>query len=206
MKIIGLTLVVLTKIIRHLRIKLYRGLFRKHGKHFFFDPDGIYSYKNIDVGDNVNLGVKPIMIAELSTIKIGSGVMFGPEVVVIGGGHNIYAIGNYMIDVSEKTGNEDLGVVIEDDVWIGARAMILRGVIVGRGAIVGAGSLVNKSVPPYSIVGGNPAKVIGFRFAVDDVLRHELAIYPENKRINRESIEKFQRERTMLKPLRNHIV
>lgn len=54
-------------------------------------------------------------------------------------------------------------VVIEDDVWIGHGASILKGVRVGRGSIVAAGAVVIKDVPPYSIVGGVPAKVIGSR-------------------------------------------
>ncbi|WP_435627910.1 acyltransferase [Candidatus Ferrigenium straubiae] len=52
-------------------------------------------------------------------------------------------------------------VIIEDDVWVGARAIILKGVTVGRASIVAAGSVVTKDVPAYSIVGGNPATVIG---------------------------------------------
>ncbi|HSM98261.1 MAG TPA: acyltransferase [Gallionella sp.] len=52
-------------------------------------------------------------------------------------------------------------VMIEDDAWIGARAIILKGVTIGRASIVGAGAVVTKDVPPYSIVGGNPAVVIG---------------------------------------------
>lgn len=52
-------------------------------------------------------------------------------------------------------------VHIEDDAWIGARAIILKGVTVGRASIVGAGAVVTKDVPPYSIVGGNPAVIIG---------------------------------------------
>lgn len=55
-------------------------------------------------------------------------------------------------------------VVIENDVWIGSRATILDGVTIGNGAIVAAGSVVIKDVPPYSIVGGIPAKVIKYRF------------------------------------------
>jgi acetyltransferase-like isoleucine patch superfamily enzyme len=52
-------------------------------------------------------------------------------------------------------------VVIEDDAWIGARAIILKGVTVGRASIIGAGAVVTKDVPSYSVVGGNPAVVIG---------------------------------------------
>ncbi|MBI4517295.1 MAG: acyltransferase [Deltaproteobacteria bacterium] len=51
-------------------------------------------------------------------------------------------------------------VVIEDDVWVGLRATILKGVTLRRGAIVGAGAVVTESVPPYTVVAGNPARVI----------------------------------------------
>jgi maltose O-acetyltransferase len=54
-------------------------------------------------------------------------------------------------------------VVIEDHAWLGTRAMVLPGVTVGRGAVVAAGAVVTKDVPPYTIVGGVPARVIGQR-------------------------------------------
>ncbi len=54
--------------------------------------------------------------------------------------------------------------IIENDVWIGAKAIVLGGITIGTGAIVAAGSVVVKDVPPYAIVGGNPAKLIKFRF------------------------------------------
>jgi len=55
-------------------------------------------------------------------------------------------------------------VVIQDDVWIGHKAMLMSGVTVGYGAVVAAGAVVTKDVPPYAIVGGNPARVIKYRF------------------------------------------
>lgn len=58
------------------------------------------------------------------------------------------------------TTTEKASVVIRKGAWIGARAIILKGVTIGEGAIVGAGSVVTKDVPPYTIVGGNPARVI----------------------------------------------
>jgi len=54
-------------------------------------------------------------------------------------------------------------VTIEDDVWLGANVFVMPGVTIGKGAIVSAGSVVNKSVPSYAIVVGNPARVIGWR-------------------------------------------
>lgn len=52
-------------------------------------------------------------------------------------------------------------VVIEDDVWIGLNAIILKGVKIGRGAVVGAGSVITKNVDPFTVVAGNPPKIIG---------------------------------------------
>ena len=56
-------------------------------------------------------------------------------------------------------------IIVGDDVWIGYRSTILSGVEIGQGAIIAAGSVVTKNVPPYAIIGGNPAKVIRFRFS-----------------------------------------
>jgi acetyltransferase-like isoleucine patch superfamily enzyme len=66
-------------------------------------------------------------------------------------------------------------VSIGHDVWVGRNAIILPGVNVGHGAVVAAGSVVTKDVPPYAIVGGNPAKLIRYRFA-DETLRRLLLI------------------------------
>lgn len=51
-------------------------------------------------------------------------------------------------------------VIIEDDVWIGCNVVVLKGVTIGRGAVIGPGSVVTKSVPPYVIVAGNPARIV----------------------------------------------
>lgn len=61
--------------------------------------------------------------------------------------------------------------VVGNDVWIGAEAMIMPGVKIGHGAVIGSRALVTRDVPPYTIVGGNPAKPIRTRFADDDIAR-----------------------------------
>ncbi len=58
-------------------------------------------------------------------------------------------------------------IIIDDDVWIGHRAMILSGVHIGQGAIIGTGAVVTKDIPPYAVVGGVPAKIIKYRFSED---------------------------------------
>jgi acetyltransferase-like isoleucine patch superfamily enzyme len=88
--------------------------------------------------------------------------MFGPEVMIIGGDINFTKAGYYMRFVKE--GGINLPVTIEDDVWIGARTTILKGVNIGEGSIIGAASLVTKNIIPYTIKVGNPAKPIKTRF------------------------------------------
>lgn len=75
-------------------------------------------------------------------------------------------------------------VVIGNDVWIGERAMILSGVTIGDGAVVGASALVTKDVPPYAIVGGNPARIIRYRFdpaTIKKLLAIRWWFWPEDK-------------------------
>ena len=76
-------------------------------------------------------------------------------------------------DPDYRGAGRNLRVKIGSDVWIGYGAIILSGVTIGRGAIVGAGSVVMSDVRPYAIVLGNPARMVGERFAADVVARHE---------------------------------
>lgn len=75
----------------------------------------------------------------------------------------------------------DKDVVVDEDVWIGSHVTLLPGTHVGRGAILGAGSVVRGSVPPYAIVIGNPAKVVGFRFVPEEAEIHEQKILREGE-------------------------
>ena len=67
--------------------------------------------------------------------------------------------------------------MFECDAWIGRGAILRSGVTIGRGAVVAAGAVVTKDVAPYSIVGGNPAKLIRMRFDAEQIRRHELGLY-----------------------------
>ena len=83
-------------------------------------------------------------------------------------------------------------VIVEEDARIGANVTILCGVTIGRGCIIGAGTVVRKSTPPYSIVIGNPAKVIKFVFSPEDIIEHELRLYPETERCSLDTLKKYQ--------------
>ena len=94
-------------------------------------------------------------------LTIGNYLMMGEDVVIIGGGH---CFERTDIPMGEQPSKEKTSLFIDDDVWIGSRAIILPGCSrIGRGAIIGAGAVVTKDVPDYAIVGGNPAKILKYR-------------------------------------------
>jgi len=145
------------------------------GSNLSYDPDGTYSYPTIYLGDNVVLGTGATLVATRSIIRIGNDVMFGPGVTIRGGNHryDIVGIPTRWVTDDRKRPEDDRDVIIEDDVWVGERAMIMHGVTIGRGSIIGAGSIVTRSVPRYSIAVGNPARVLRPRFTPEEILRHE---------------------------------
>lgn len=106
-------------------------------------------------------------------LTIGKKVIFGPNPTIITGDHRIDVIGKYIMDSKEKLPENDAPVVIEDDVWCGANVTILKGVTIGHGSVVAAGAVVTKSFPPYSIIGGVPAKLLKMRFTQEEMEEHE---------------------------------
>ena len=127
---------------------------------------GAYSY----VGRNCCICLK---------VSIGAYTMLAHEVSIQGGDHRIDIPG---IPICFSGRPEMPETIIEDDVWIGHRAIIIAGVRIGRGAIVGAGAVVTKDVPAYTIVGGVPAKPIGVRFPnPKDRAIHEAMLNSEPK-------------------------
>jgi len=116
-------------------------------------PDQVGS---IEVGENTTLGGTAIV--SYQSVKIGSDVLFGPEVVILDGdGH---PTDRRLPDNAENKYKASAPVVIEDNAWIGLGAMIMKGVTVGHHAVVAAHALVVKDVPPHGVVGGNPAKLL----------------------------------------------
>lgn len=119
------------------------------------------SGRGITLGDRSDLGVDCLV---MGSVQIGADVMMGPRCIFISYNHHFEAISRPM---NTQGIVEDRPVIIEDDVWFGAGCIVLAGVRIGRGSIVAAGSVVTKDVPPYSIVGGNPARLIRSRPQVD---------------------------------------
>ncbi len=104
-----------------------------------------------------NLGVSNFsFLAGQGGLRIGDNVRIGPHVVIYASNH-IFSDPHIPI---AKQGMSARGITIEDDIWIGAGAIILDGVRIGKGSVIGAGAVVTKDIPPYSIAAGVPAKII----------------------------------------------
>ncbi len=151
----------------------------------------IYGPQNLYMEDHTKINGGTIMNTRASvTFKKYSGAAFGCTIIT---GNHMSIPGKHHKMVTDKDKDEldvyheyDKDVVIGEDVWLGANSTILAGVNIGRGAIVGAGSVVRCDVPPYAIVAGNPAKVVGFRFTPNITLLHEEELYPEEERLSEE--------------------
>ena len=105
------------------------------------------------IGDYTRVGLGNTIIGP---VNIGSHVNLAQNITVTGLNHNFEDV-NTPID---KQGVSTSPVVIEDDVWVGANAVILPGVTIGKHSVVAAGSVVSKSIPPYSVCAGIPARVV----------------------------------------------
>lgn len=105
------------------------------------------------IGDYTRIGLGNTLIGPA---QIGNHVNLAQNITVTGLNHRFTDVGRRI----DEQGVDTLRVVIEDDVWVGANAVILPGVTLGTHCVVAAGSVVSRSVPPYSICAGSPARVI----------------------------------------------
>ena len=153
-----------------------------------------YIDAKIETGNNC-------LIAEHTNIDYTGGLIIGDKVSISEGVKILTH--NHVVDFSgkdESKGCYKTPLVIGDRVWIGTRCTILPGVQeIGRGALISADTCINKKVPPYAIVMGNPAKIIGFRMRPERIAVFEESNYPEEERIPleilKDNYEKYYRSR-----------
>lgn len=136
-------------------------------------PYVIAGSNNIVMENNVTIGPGSTIYTTGAKLIIKHHVVIGPNLTIITGDHNVSVLGNYICETMQKRPEDDQDVIIESDVWIGCNVTILKGVTIGRGCVVAAGAVVTKSCPPYSIIGGVPAKVIKKRFTEEEIIKHE---------------------------------
>lgn len=139
---------------RGVRIGSHTSIARNVWLHCGGTPED-YAHGYFEIGERSFIGPNAVLGAG-GGITIGNGVLFGPDVVISSENHN-FADPNIPIwqqGVSRK------GVVIEDGCWIASKAIILDGVRIGHDSVVAAGAVVTENVPPFSVVGGVPARLL----------------------------------------------
>ena len=141
---------------RRIRAFCAKLIIEKCGKNVNVEKNAVFSSK-VELGNNSGIGINAHIGGKCI---IGDDVMMGPHCI-------IYTINHKFDDVSRTMRGqgfqEEKPVYIGNDVWIGARVIILPGVHVGNHCIIGAGAVVTKDVPDYAIVAGNPAVVKKYR-------------------------------------------
>lgn len=171
-----------------LRKKLPKG---HCGKGSFIRPPSWINkggLEKIFIGDDSHISCDCVLFCTGGNLIIKNHVAISVGLTVVTGNH-LRSVGMWFTE-SEAKLNEGKDVVIEDDVWIGANVTLLSGVQIGRGATVGAGAVCVKNVPPYAIVMGNPAKVVGFNFTPEQIIEHEKVLYSESERLPLEVLQK----------------
>ena len=119
-------------------------------------------HRNTVIGNNSGVGFG----CQINNgVTIGNDVMMGPNVVMYTQNHVTTDVG---VPMRCQGMTEIRPITIEDDVWIGANVCILPGVTIGRGSVLGACSVIAKSVPPFSVVVGNPGKVVKSRLPIQN--------------------------------------
>lgn len=108
---------------------------------------------DVYIGENAHLGLSNTVIGPVS---IGNNTILAQNIVLSGLNHG-YTDPDIPIKNQKETTAQ---IVIEEDCWIGANSVVVAGVTIGKHSIVAGGSVVTKNVPPYTIVGGNPAKIL----------------------------------------------
>lgn len=155
-------------------------------------PIRVSGYRNIFLYENSHIGPHSIILATNAKFILKRFSESAGGLCVVTGNHARIK-GKYYrtIKNNDKPKNLDKDVIVNEDVWIGMNVTLLCGVEIGRGSTVAAGAVVTKSVPPYCIVGGVPARVIKFYWTIDEIIEHEKLLYPEKERYTRDQLEEI---------------
>lgn len=144
--------------------------------------ENVYLYENTHI-----LGNSQIIATKAKFImKKNSAAAEGLTVVT---GNHFAVVGEVFLEKAAADVQDARDIIVEEDVWMATNVTLLAGVTVGRGAVVGSGAVCRSSIPPYAIVVGNPAKVVGFKFSPEEVIKHEILIYGEHERYHIELLE-----------------
>ena len=160
--------------IAYIKLFFFRIKWKLLNKHNSVIPQNVFKIDNVTVGNKSygELFLNDFLIKSEFVLKIGDFVSIGPSVrFFLNENHYYKRLTTFPLSMIVKTEVLDSyskgNIIVNDEVWIGANSLILSGVNIGKGAIIAAGSVVTKNIVPYSIYGGNPAKLIKMRFEQD---------------------------------------
>lgn len=166
--------------VRYKILQLYKQLGKFGNGSVICYPFKIKGVENLEIGDDVSIGDNATIYCTRAKCIFKDHSFTGPNLTIITGDH-AYWTGTYMKHCYKKLLKDismyDAQVTIEEDVWIGANVVILKGVTIGRGAIIAAGSVVTKDIEPYSIAAGVPAKILKKKWNPDEIKSHEKILY-----------------------------
>ena len=160
-----------------------------------FYPLRIYSPSSVYLDDNVKISSGlHILNAPGEKVIIKKYTVLAANCTIITNNHKStctipqFLLGaSHINDISKNT-------IINEDVWLGYGVTLMPGVNIGRGCVIGAGSIVTKSIPPYAIAVGSPARIVKKKFTIEQILVHEQALYPEKERLKKEDLEKNEKQ------------
>jgi len=170
---------------------IYRNYFQvRRSKFGFIDktsrvryPILIKGIENVFMHENTHIMGHSILITTKAKFVMKKNSASAERLMVVTGNHPAVP-GKLFVDIAADDVQDARDVVVEEDVWLAANVTLLSGCQVGRGAIIGNGAVCRGRIPPYAIVIGNPAKVIGFRFTPEEAETHEASLYPKPDRID----------------------
>lgn len=152
-------------------------------------PIRIKGIENVYMNDGTHLLSGAFIIAKGAKFVMMKNSGAAENLTVVTNTHPTF-IGEWFM---EKGSNNDFieakDIIVEEDVWIASNVTLLMGAHIGRGSVLGSGSVIRSKIPPYAVVMGNPAKVVGFKFNPEQILEHESKLYPLEERLTRETIE-----------------
>lgn len=139
-----------------IRTLFFKIAFKKFGGQSYIDYGVFVRYPwKVRIGNGVMINQEcrfyPSVRVKEAYIEIRDNVVISPQVIFFSAGHDYKQVS--LPDIAAS-------IVVEENAWIGGNAIILPGVTIGKGAVVGAGSIVTKNVPSWTVVAGNPAKII----------------------------------------------
>lgn len=155
-------------------------------------PFRISSVKDIYLSENVKVSAGLVVInspGEKVVIKKNTSVAANCTIVT-NSHRSTVSVPQFLLGPSHLN-DKSADVIINEDVWVGTNVTILAGVELGRGCIVSAGAVVTKSVPPYALVVGSPARIVKKKFSVNQILEHEKSLYPESERYTKEKLDRI---------------